>query len=253
MNTSGISHKKDSISHYDYIDEDKLNDIYININKDVQKNREQKTFNEFMNDVPINIKKELIVQEASLNSQNKSFIYNKNISKYLAKKSKKSEEDLLMNKTDQYRIKKEFEELILNKSPTSFENNIPISDWMMNLRRTKDNNNNIPGTSYIYYGDVTNPFWVPVREKKNKSIDFIRNPFSKTKTDFKSYMKNKSVIDSQIFEGSNNMINSFNSFSFMNNNNNQDNKNVSCASSMNTNSNNFVPQDLFVRLCFKFF
>lgn len=244
ISSSSSTNKKEIPVPYAYIGDDKLNEIYQNISKEIEKNKTVKNPNEFSNDVPINIKKQLNFQEATLHSKAKSVDFNKNISKYLAKKSKKSEDDLLMNKQDQFRIRKELGELVLNQNINSFENRIPVESWMMSLRHRKENN--IPSTSYFYYGDVYNPLWIPGREKKNKGVDIIRDPLSKTKVEFSSVIKNKSFIESNIYQPSysSNMFNSYNNFSFMLSNG--DSKSFSPSNSIMNFSNNLSSKDFTV-------
>ncbi len=247
MNATGSFGKKDQKLGFEYVEDEKVIEIYKNIGKNIEKNKSQEKKNIDYDDVPLNVKKELNIQESALNSKEKSLEYNYNISKYLAKKSKKKEEDLLINQTDQLRIKKEFEELFLNKNINSYENKVPTENWMMNLRKNKINNN--PDTSYIYYGDIHNPFWIPVREKKNKSIEIIRNPLSKSRTNFNSYEnvfynslgKNSSFNTTNL---SNNSYNSFNSFNFMHNNGEP--KNISCSNSMNTFNKTLLEKEMIV-------
>lgn len=245
ISSSSSANKKETKRPYDYIENNKLDEIYKNIGREIEKNKTEKVANDFLNDVPINVKKELKIQEATLHSKAKSLDITRNISKYLAKKTKQNEEDLLINKQDQHRIRKELGELILNKSINSFENKVPVENWMMTLRYTKENS--IPSTSYIYYGNKHNPLWVPVREKKNKAIDIIRDPLSKTQTEFASIIKNKSFIESKIHNNSNsNFFNSFNTFSFMHSNG--DSKSFSPTNSIINFNNHLSARDLIVKM-----
>lgn len=223
-------------------------EIYKNISKDLETNNNNQKFNEFLNEVPMSIKKLLNIQESTLHTKSKSFDLKKNISMYLSKKSKKDEDDLLLNKQDQYRVKKEFEELVLNQGINSFENKVPLQNWMMTLRQRKENN--IPSTSYIYYGDKYNPLWIPVREKKNKAVDIIRDPLSKTKTEFPSLIKNINSFENNHNENSYNttMFNSFNNFSFMHSIGSS--KTFSPCNSITNFSNNLSSKDLIVNKIF---
>jgi len=246
LNTSSSSpNKKEMENTFNYVENEKLNEIYNGIKREIEKNKIDRVAKDFLKNVPINVKNELNIQEATLNSKDKSLDFTKNISKYLAKKCKKKEEDLLIHNQDQYRIKKEFDEIVLNKNINSFENRVPKENWMMTLRNTKENN--IPGTSYIYYGDVHNPFWLPVREKKNKVIDIIRDPLSKSKTEFPSIIKNKILLESHINDESTNNIfkSSFNTFSLMNSNG--DSKSFSPSNSVMSFTNYSSAKDFTVK------
>lgn len=245
LNLNSTSKKKESKNPYSYIQEEKINELYNKIDHDIKNKKKEKVkLNDFLNNVPINIKKELNKQEICLKSQEKFFDYNKNISKYLAKKSNKKEDELLINLQGQHRIKKEYEDLIYNKTITSFENKIPETNWMMNLRQYK--NNNLPSTSYIFYGDIYNPLWIPVREKTNKSVEIIRNPKMKTFRNFKNLIKSNADFDSNFYNTTHisynlNSFETLNNFTFFNSNN--ESKNINTNDNMNEFNNNFMAKE----------
>jgi hypothetical protein len=128
--------------------------------------------------------------------------------KHLAKKSNKKEKDLLIKKIDHLRIKKELDDIIINKN--NFSGNYPINGiWIMNLRGEK--NNPFPASSYLNYGEKLNPYFIPVRERRYKSIDIFRDPNSSSTIDSKllngnmdilsenkSFLNEKSSINSSI-------------------------------------------------------
>jgi hypothetical protein len=189
--------------------------MYDNISSEIQKN--EKTSNDFMKEVPLNIKKELQMQELRLYSKNKSMDITNEISKKLARKTQKSLENLLINKIDEHRIKKEFVENVLNKSTNSYERRIPITNWNKNLRQFQ------------------------IDYPSSKNIDIIRNPLSKTKLDFNKYFKNRKLIDSNETTNFTNKINS----SFFKSNSNS--KNSSCTDSFNTFNSNLVRNEMMVK------
>lgn len=241
MNSTSTSNKKDNKRGYDYIEEENINLIYENIANEIEKNK--KTSDDFLNRVPTIVKKQLHMQETRLNSKNKILDITNDISKNLSRKIKKDPESLLINKTDEHRLKIEFVENVLNKSTNAYENRIPTTHWITNLRQSQINDP--PKTSYIYYGDAYNPYWVPVRERKIKSIEIIRNPLSKTKLDINKYIKNKKLTDSRCFETSS-TTNKFNTSSIYNPSNHS--KNFNYTDSFNSLNTNLVANEMIVNL-----
>lgn len=223
------------------MDEEKISEIYENFNNEINKNR--KTTNHFMKEVPLIIKKDLQLQEKKLLSKNKSIDLTNEISKYIARKINKNTENLLISRIDEHRIKKEFVENVLNKSANSYDNRIPLNNWMANLRQAQTNDTS--RTSYVYYGNVHNPYWVPVKEHKIKNIEIIRNPISKTNFDINKYIRNRKLIDSRLNETSNftNKINSSSFFDFQG-----DSKNLNFIDGCNTSNRNQISNQLMVKI-----
>lgn len=252
MNSTGLSNKKENKIPFDYIDDDKIKNIYNNVSDNLQKNKKDKIFNQFMKEIPENIKMNLKIQENTLKWKYESDNKFKNMTKYLANKTNKNEEDLLMNTTDKHRIKKEFAELILNKSVSSYENKIPLGNWMMNLRQAKENN--IAETSYINYGDIYNPLWIPVRERKEKSVDIVRNPDSNTRLQIEKFYNFKNLMDSHEID-----VSSYNQASMLANpytlfsndvSQTQLNKKNVYPTSLNTFNKTYFNRDFFVNFSY---
>ena len=111
--------------------------------------------------LPLNVSQSLIEQTKNLNIRINSEKKSSNLSKFISKKVNKKEKDLLMNRIDVYKLKKE----IYN----DIENSKPINDrygqykWVMSLRRPE----HFKGEreSYINIGNDNNPFWALVKEK----------------------------------------------------------------------------------------
>ena len=143
---------------------------------------ERKTPIDHENNIPSNVRKILQIQENTLNQKKIKENYSENLNKHLAKKSNKKEEELLIKKIDHLRIKKELDEITINKN-LSPGNRPHCGNWIMNLRSNK--NSAFPSTAYLNYGEGTNPYYVPVRERRNKSIDVLRDPQSISKIDRK--------------------------------------------------------------------
>ena len=111
--------------------------------------------------LPLNVSQSLIEQTKNLNIRINSEKKSSNLSKFISKKVNKKEKDLLMNRIDVFKLKKE----IYN----DIENSKPINDrygqykWVMSLRRPE----HFKGEreSYINIGNDNNPFWALVKEK----------------------------------------------------------------------------------------
>jgi len=229
--TNSLLNKKETKKIYEYIEEEKIHNIYESINSDIQKN--QRFSNDFMKVVPTNLKKQLNLQENKLHLRNKSVDFNNHISKILVQKVQKSPENLLINKIDEHRMKREFIENVLDKSPDAYENRIPITNWMGNLRKSQIEDER--ETSFIYYGNRYNPIWVPFTEKKIKSIEVIRNPLSYAKLNNNNYLKHKKLFDSRLNETSYSNKNNQNSGDFNSNN-----------ESLKSLNSNLVPNEMIV-------
>lgn len=173
---------------YDPIANDDIDSMY----KDLKKNIDGRDLNQDIDEnVPFNVQKVLQMQENTLNYIDKREKKFDDQYKHVAKKSSKKEEELLMKKIDHLRIRKELDEITINKNKCP--GNYPHGGtWIMNLRANKGNL--FPATSYLNYGDGTNPYYVPIRERRNKSIDIVRDPQSFSKIDNKLIHKNKELL-----------------------------------------------------------
>ena len=133
----------------------------------------------------------LKAQEKTLNQQEIKEKKFKKLYAYLADKSNKKEDDLLIKKIDQIRMKNELDEITINK--TDYYGNMPFGgNWIMNLRSEK--NNIFPATSYLNFGEASNPYYIPMRERKNKSVDILRDPKSTSKLDNKIIYGSKDLL-----------------------------------------------------------
>ena len=197
--------KSKELNPFNPIENEEIESMFLNLKKDVKKTTKDENNEEY---IPFNVQKVLQMQENTLNQigireENFEKMY-----KHLAKKSNKKEEDLLIKKIDHLRIKKELDDIIINKNNSS--GNYPISgQWIMNLRAEK--NNLFPASSYLNYGEKLNPYFIPIRERRYKSTDIFRDPNSSSTIDSKllngnidllsenkSYLNEKSSINSSI-------------------------------------------------------
>ena len=138
--------------------------------------------------LPLNVSQSLIEQTKNLNIRINSEKKSSNLSKFISKKVNKKEKDLLMNRIDVFKLKKE----IYN----DIENSKPINDrygqykWVMSLRRPE----HFKGEreSYINIGNDNNPFWALVKEKYpiERSIS-LKPGYDMNSKDYLDFKKNQ--------------------------------------------------------------
>ena len=190
MNTTSTSKKELKKNYIDFVDDKEIKTIFNDFNEIKHTNKNK--INDFMNELPADIKIKLSKQELNLNVKNneeKKFI---KLSEFLSHKLNKKQEDLLVNKIDEHRLKREFNEFM---DKEVFAEDIGNKDnWVLNLRKAR--NNHLVRNAYVNLGTVINPIWVSKRDTSSKSMDIIRMPNSKSKFDIKSIAKNKYGIDS---------------------------------------------------------
>jgi len=90
-------------------------------------------------------------------------------------------------------MRKELDEITQNNSPTAGFLP-PYGNWIKNLRSTK--NKIFPATTYLNCGESSCPYYVPVRVKKEKCIEILRDPNSTSKIDIKLIKGNKEILKS---------------------------------------------------------
>jgi hypothetical protein len=167
------------------VDEHKLRSIYNEFQKKINKNNEK--FNEFLKYVPEQIANNLKYQEHKLSTfeaEEKKF---QRLAKFLSKRSNKKLDDLLINKTDDSRLKKEIAEIIENNK--SFEERFGNYSWNMSLRRPK----NFVGTRFalINVGSPNNPMWVNKKDVSPYNMEMIRKPNHKKEEMIRSLSNNR--------------------------------------------------------------
>jgi hypothetical protein len=170
--------------------------------------------NEFLDDFHPNIqnemKKILSMQEKSISHSEDYTKKAEKLSKFISKKVKKGESDLLMNRTDCFRIKKEINEKIDNK--LGINERYGVNKWIVGLRRP----DNFRGVRYAYInmGSNDRPFWQVVKEQAPRSVEIVRNPQVNCENDLKQFKKNEYFqrSTSNIFS---NYINNANKFDLL--------------------------------------
>jgi len=225
MNTTNTSRKETIKKNYfDYIDDNKVKSIFAEYEEIKHENKEK--LNDFMKRLNPELKYELKQQE--LNLKLKSFEENQfiKLNDFLSKRINKKPDNLLINRIDEHRLKKEFGDLMEHKI-TGREKYVK-NHWMISLRNAK--NSKFVKNSFVNMGSKYNPLWVNIRDLGPKSVDIIRSPQSKNYLDVKGFMSDKSIIDRLAGENSFQMItNTYN--------------NTNCNSLNNTNVNNTVSLD----------
>ena len=126
-----------------------------------------------IDDIPIDIKNSLTLQNKKLNLQKLSENQNMRMARYLSKKINNPQNNLLLNKIDSFRFKKEIiNEIEFNKP---FEESYGKFKWNVSLRRPQ----NFQGVrdSYINLkGERFLPFWSLIVERYPKQKEMCVKP-----------------------------------------------------------------------------
>jgi hypothetical protein len=233
MNTTNTS-KKETIkkNYFDYIDDAKAKLIFDEFKEIKEENKEK--LNDFMKKLNPELKYELKQQEMNLKLKN----YEENqffrLNDFLSKRISKNPDDLLINRIDEHRLKKEFGDLMEHKitGREKYVKNL----WMISLRNSK--NSKFVKNSFVNMGSNYNPLWVNIRDNGSKSVDIIRSPQSKNFLDIKGLMTDKSIIDRLASENSFHMIT--NTYNNNTNNSSLNYTNVYNTESFDDTNNNII-------------
>lgn len=185
--TLPLVRKDDKIkrSNFESVDDHKLKSIYNQFQ--MRKNKNKEKTNDFLKTLPEHISNNLKCQEKSLKTfedEEKKF---QRLMKYLSRKSEKKVEDLLMNKVDTIRLRKEINSIMESKKP--FEERYGAYNWNVSLRRPK----NFTGTRHtiINLGSNYEPVWLSVKETIPENAEIVRKPHSKITEQFKTLSSEK--------------------------------------------------------------
>ncbi len=147
-----------------------------------------------MDDVPKDIKQSLNLQNRKLNLQKLSEKNRIWMSRYLSKKIKKPQNNLLLNRIDSYRFKRE----VINE----IENNKPIEQhygkykWNISLRRP-DNFQGVRDSYINLKGDGFIPFWSVVIERSPKQKELCIKPkYTLTNNEINEFRKQTNRVNS---------------------------------------------------------
>ena len=183
MSENVLSKQKNLI--VDVVNNDDLNNLYSDIQKRTKENKE-KLNDDYLNDLPNLIKKELKHQEKNLEETKKKNNENLKMENLLIKKTKKKREKLLINDPELYQIKRGILNNIEDKEP--IDSKLGVNNWYYNLRRPKKFNG--IRDIYINIRSPENPFWGRFFETSPKIISRNRKPIIKAKTFIKDLEKN---------------------------------------------------------------
>jgi len=147
-----------------------------------------------MDDVPKDIKQSLNLQNRKLTLQKLSEKNRIWMSRYLSKKIKKPQNNLLLNRIDSYRFKRE----VINE----IENNKPIEEhygkykWNISLRRP-DNFQGVRDSYINLKGDGFIPFWSVVIERSPKQKELCIKPkYTLTNNEINEFRKQTNRVNS---------------------------------------------------------
>ncbi len=174
-NMSTISNKRIE-KNLDFVSDRTLVDIYSKYK--TLKVRNNNIMNEFYDDLfkIHELKNHLNIQEKSLNKAKAFEKESDHIIKYIQSKTKKSASEVLMNKTDGFRLKKEMTNTI--ESQKNFNEKMGKNIWITSLRRPDE----FKGTRYTHVnvGKDNNPSWAVIRETQPEIShkEHVRDPQS---------------------------------------------------------------------------
>lgn len=162
------------------ISDNEINAIFSRCRDNIDSNTDRT--NEFLSTIPNTmndkVKKPLMLQQKNLEiHSHNNYTENKIVEKikkklYKNQKDKKNEKELLMCKSDTFRMKKEKMEFIQNTEDINYR--YGRFNWIMSLRRPK----HFVGVrrGYVNLGNEENPIWSVIREKLPIITETVINP-----------------------------------------------------------------------------
>ena len=208
LSANNLVNKDNQVSNknYELIDNEKLKNIFKSyqnnkssnniIKKEIYKSLSNNNYNNNNNSntiIPKQISLNLNIQNRRLRSKNHLDRQSRNISKYLSRKLKKNESDLLFNGVHLYRFKKEILDEDEDKdNPKKITDQSCLFKWISSLRRPK----NFYGKreSYINVSSETNPLWSIVVERypiiKEMSV---KAGYNLNNRDFKDFKRKRNL------------------------------------------------------------
>lgn len=161
------------------------------INKDENNNKNKLiNSNYFVKDIPNDIQKSLSNQNKKLHMRKIIEKKNKKLSKYLSKKVNKPQNNLLLNKIDLFRFKKEVINDIENRKP--LDEKYGRFKWNISLRKP-DYFKGVRDSYINLKGERFNPFWSIVIERFPKLKDVSIIPRHENGKNNLNISKNRSV------------------------------------------------------------
>ena len=216
------SYRKDSTKRYNNKNNSCENNYNNNSNNDLINSNSKNNINDsksidiidenLIKNLPINLSRSLSYQNKILNTRNTTDKEIKKMSHFISKKINSDEKDLMINKVDLYKYKKEILNEISNDN--HYEDIYGKFRWNINLRRPE----NFHGIrmSYVNINNDRNPFWKVVVDKYPNDKELAIKPnfnlnnkefikFANTKGIKKSLgkIKNLKSLDGLSIKGSN--------------------------------------------------
>lgn len=155
--------------HYEYKTQKEIVDIFNKFNNK-DKDKKNSTINLYSNNKTDCKDYKYLMQEKSLkikDEEKKSF---NDFTKYLAQKCNKKEENLLLNKIENFNLKKQVMNYLYNKKLLSEK--LGNNYWICNLRRSKYNYK----INYINTGRNDKEPWEQIVDAGDMEIEYINNP-----------------------------------------------------------------------------
>lgn len=207
-NTKDKNNVNKQINNLEYVSDEKLEKIFYErkikiaepkkINNEIIKNIDSSCADE--------IKQYLNKQEKTLNLKFLTDKKNNNLLKFISRKAEKDEKDLLMNKTDGFRLKNECIQRINSCNPARPYQYGVFNNWKFNLRKnerpfTNQSNYNKNDYEIQTHLDIRSKncdiYAIVKDEKKKEDMDKIIKPNSPSLKDFRKYA-NSRVISTKL-------------------------------------------------------
>ena len=175
---SKIEFKIEDLNHDENISQYQLEAIFKGYKQKIKDNKE-KTHNSFINDLPRilddSVKKNLLIQEKTLEKKIETENYREAFKKRLENKTKRKEKNILLLTSDNFREKREIHEF-LNKNDESGQFGNSLQNWTISLRKPKK----FRGTRNGFYncGNDKRPYWAIYNENYPVVTETIKKPSS---------------------------------------------------------------------------
>ena len=177
--------------HYELNDKEKLEMLFKESKQREIESIQKGTDNYIPNKAMENVKENYINQEKLLKRKNRETVQSARLSKKISKLSSKKESELLMNKIEEYRLKRQMLDIVDNKKP--IDEKYGSNYWMFNLRRPKYLD--FIRINYINVGTIEHEIWKPMLEYPYKNVETIQNPESIIKNKFSNLIDQKYYCD----------------------------------------------------------
>ena len=164
---SNISSSPLNCIHYEIKSSKEILDLF---NKFSQKNKKSESVKFLSSKINDFINHKFAIQEKNLKINNEEKKSLNDFSKFLAQKCKKSEENLLLNKIENFNLKKQLVKYLDQKKLLSEK--LGNNYWICNLRRSKYNYK----INYVNTGRNDKEPWEQIVDAGDLEIEYIKNP-----------------------------------------------------------------------------